>query len=291
MDRVAIFVDAGYLFAQGSVALSGQKLPRGGMVLDSVKAFYAFEDLATQVSGLPLLRLYWYDGTSTGPTPQHIALAHMNGIKLRLGFVNSAGEQKGVDSLIVTDMLTLARNRAMTDALLLTGDEDLRVGVQQAQEYGVRVHLIGIKPIKGSQSLFLLQEADTTHEWGINEIGAFLSLKNPEEAPTPEQPAAADADNASPLDIVANLVAAEIPETELLTLVEAIQSSGRTPKEVDGQLLAKSRARLETPLDSKQKAEVRKRFLEACVNRFNVMGATWKSPEHEFSEDEDEDEN
>ena len=29
MDRVAVFVDAGYLFAQGSVALGGQKLPRG----------------------------------------------------------------------------------------------------------------------------------------------------------------------------------------------------------------------------------------------------------------------
>lgn len=34
MDRVAVFVDAGYVFAQGSVLLSGKKLPRSEVVLD-----------------------------------------------------------------------------------------------------------------------------------------------------------------------------------------------------------------------------------------------------------------
>ena len=98
-------------------------------------------------------------------------------IKVRLGFVNTAGQQKGVDSLIVTDMITLARNRVMCDAVLLSGDEDIRVGVQQAQEFGVRVHLLlGIAPCRGSRSrTFLLQEADTTHEWGKKDISAFLS--------------------------------------------------------------------------------------------------------------------
>jgi uncharacterized LabA/DUF88 family protein len=52
--------------------------------------------------------------------------------KVRLGFVNRAGEQKGVDSLIVTDMISPARNRAMADAVLRSGDEDLRVGVIQS---------------------------------------------------------------------------------------------------------------------------------------------------------------
>jgi uncharacterized LabA/DUF88 family protein len=92
---------------------------------------------------------------------QHLTPAHLQDVKVRLGFVNSVGEQKGVDSPIVTDMIALARNRAISDAVLVSGDEDLRVGVQQAQEFGVRVHLIGIKPSRGSQSLFLLQEADT----------------------------------------------------------------------------------------------------------------------------------
>ena len=47
-------------------------------------------------------------------------------MKVRLGFVNSLGQQKGVDSLIVTDMLTLARNRAVAECVLLSGDEDLK---------------------------------------------------------------------------------------------------------------------------------------------------------------------
>lgn len=35
MDRVATFVDAGYLFAQGSVALTGSKQPRSLLSLDA----------------------------------------------------------------------------------------------------------------------------------------------------------------------------------------------------------------------------------------------------------------
>ena len=53
-------------------------------------------------------------------------LARLTDVKVRLGLVNSYGQQKGVDSLIVTDMLTLARNRAMAHCVLLSGDEDLR---------------------------------------------------------------------------------------------------------------------------------------------------------------------
>jgi hypothetical protein len=47
MNRVAAFVDAGV---------------------------GALSDFATRVSGVPLLRIYWYDGTSTGPTAQHLTL-------------------------------------------------------------------------------------------------------------------------------------------------------------------------------------------------------------------------
>jgi len=139
----------------------GRKLPRAEITLAHEEAIKAFGGFGMKVSGVPLLRVYWYDGTSTGPTAQHLTPAHLQDVKVRLGFVNSVGEQKGVDSPIVTDMIALARNRAISDAVLVSGDEDLRVGVQQAQEFGVRVHLIGIKPSRGSQSLFLLQEADT----------------------------------------------------------------------------------------------------------------------------------
>ena len=129
---------------------------------------------AEAVSDLPSLRIYWYDGTSQGPTPQHVTLARQKDVKVRLGSVNPQGQQKGVDSLIVTDMITLARNGAMAECVLLSGDEDLKVGVQQAQVYGVRIHLLGIKPARGSQSLFLLQQADATHEWEGSDLNSFL---------------------------------------------------------------------------------------------------------------------
>lgn len=74
-----------------------------------------------------------------------------------MGFVNSQRKRKGVDSLIVTDMITLARNRATAECVPLAGHEDLRVGVQQARGYGARVHLLGVKPARGGQSLFLLR--------------------------------------------------------------------------------------------------------------------------------------
>lgn len=266
MDRVAVFVDAGYLFAQGSVALCGQKQPRGAINLEHELAAAAIEALATRLSGIPLLRIYWYDGTSTGPTPQHLALAHLPRVKVRLGFVNSVGEQKGVDSLIVTDMITLARNRAMTDAVLLSGDEDLRVGVQQAQEFGVRVHLVGIKPARGSQSLFLLQEADSTTELDGADLGPFLAVRPTASTPvpSPQQSGPAPGD---PMADVAQQLAREIAEGELPALVLAIREQGQVPKEIDARLLAKSRARLKATLDPSQKKRVRAAFLSACEAR------------------------
>jgi len=97
---------------------------------------------------------------------------------VRLGFLNSAGQQKGVDSLIVTDLVELARNRAVGDVVLVSGDEDVRIGVQLAQSFGVRVHLVGVKPCAGNQSPELRQEADT-----CTEVGHFSSQENNFDAP------------------------------------------------------------------------------------------------------------
>jgi hypothetical protein len=77
----------------------------------------------------------------------------------------------------VIDLIDLARDRVISDAFILAGDEDLRVGVEVAQRYGVRVHLIGITPCRGNQSQLLRREADTTHEWDDTVVRSFLSLR------------------------------------------------------------------------------------------------------------------
>jgi uncharacterized LabA/DUF88 family protein len=267
MDRVAVFVDAGYLFAQGSIALTGKKLTRSQLQLDHNKTLAALEQFACQISTLPLLRLYWYDGTSTGPTDQHTALAYLANLKLRLGFVNSHGQQKGVDSLIFTDMISLARNGAMADAVLLSGDEDLRVGVQQAQELGVRVHLLGIRPSRGSQSTFLLQEADTVHEWGPDELSPFLSVRPPPldlAEPTDFPFSETERD---PLLSVARGLAHGLSEVEKSAVLQQYEEGGQLPKDLDGRLLAKGRSAQQADLDSAQKRRIRAQFLEACRQR------------------------
>lgn len=273
MNRVAVFVDAGYVFAQGSVLLNGKKLPRSEVVLDHDATVATLKGFAERVSGAALLRIYWYDGTSTGPTAQHLTLAHLNDVKVRLGFVNSVGEQKGVDSLIVTDMIALARNRAMVDAVLISGDEDLRVGVQQAQEFGVRVHLIGIKPSRGSQSLFLLQEADATYEWAEEDVKPFLSCKPRVVLADAPAPAAAPivggaaSTTGTPLARVAADVAGAVSLTEVQAVVDAYESSSQLPRDVDRQLLVGGRKLLKRDMGPDEKREIRTEFVAALRAR------------------------
>ena len=278
MDRVTVFVDAGYLFAQGSIELCGKKLPRGEIFLDPAAVATKLKKFSEDASSLPLLRIYWYDGTSQGPTSQHITIAGQVDVKVRLGYVNSQGKQKGVDSLIVTDMITLARNRAMAECVLLSGDEDLRVGVQQAQEYGVRVHLLGIKPARGNQSLFLLQEADVTHQWEASDLNDFLRCSPqviadaPQEGTAPPDLRREVTDAIDPLEGVAQQVAEKVPNTEVPALVENIRTTNQRPRDLDGQLLATSGRVLGHDLDSSQKIKVRAAFLSALEARLGSPG-------------------
>ena len=53
MDRVAVFVDAGYLFAQGSVELHGEKLTRGELVLDHEAVVAKLQAIASRTGNLP----------------------------------------------------------------------------------------------------------------------------------------------------------------------------------------------------------------------------------------------
>ena len=164
MDRYAIFVDAGYFFAAGAQAAFGSQTPRKQISVKSSSAMLtALNVKASEATGnRPLLRTYWYDAMP-GPrlSLEQTSLAMLPGVKLRLGALNSAGEQKGVDSLIVTDIIELARNGAIADAVLVTGGEDLRIAVQIAQSFGVRVHILAAGDPSKNVSPSLQMEADS----------------------------------------------------------------------------------------------------------------------------------
>ncbi|MGH8571111.1 MAG: NYN domain-containing protein, partial [Gammaproteobacteria bacterium] len=66
-----------------------------------------------------------------------------------------------MDALIIRDLMTLARERAIAAAYVLGGDEDLRAGVEAAQDMGIRVCVIGIdNPAERNQADTLIREAD-----------------------------------------------------------------------------------------------------------------------------------
>lgn len=273
MDRIAIFVDAGYFFAQGSTALTGSKKQRTLIALDAPKAIEALKSFAKEKApDCKLLRIYWYDGAIAGarPTSDQATLASLDDVKLRLGFINNSGQQKGVDSLIVTDLVEIARLKSISDAVLLSGDEDVRIGVQIAQNYGVRVHLLGIAPARGSQSHQLLQEADTTSEWDAKALENFLSLR----APLPAQSQEVKSAQAGKVPTTPNGVAHGEDEIEQLVqlFVENLTPADLTsiksywvsergvPAEFDKQLLRQCSDKLDRRLEGTEMKEMRKCF-------------------------------
>ena len=166
MDRCAVFVDAGYLGESTKVLLT-EGSPGRRVRADRPALVEALADLAVKDTGLPLLRLYWYDAAPNRvPYPDQRELGRLADVKLRLGNLRERDggrrTQKGVDADLHADMTELARNSAAADFVLLTGDEDLLRAVEEVQKYGVRLHLWGVDspPESSNQSLELIMAAD-----------------------------------------------------------------------------------------------------------------------------------
>ncbi len=157
--RIALFVDAGYLLAEAG-AICAQTKNRAEISCDYVGLLQALARYVVDHSKMALLRVYWYDGARDAiPGPEHQLIAEQPYVKLRLGRLAGA-RQKGVDALIFRDMFTLARERAISRAYLLSGDEDLREAVVASQDLGVQVVLIGVAGSSSNQARTLRQEAD-----------------------------------------------------------------------------------------------------------------------------------
>ena len=162
LARYAVMVDVGYIYAAAGELLLGTSSRRDFRV-DAVPLIQAISKHADELVRGELLRVYWYDAARDRvPTIDQRVIAQLPQVKLRLGNLNARGQQKGVDAQIRADMEALARHRAITDAVLVAGDEDMVPAVEAAQAYGVRVHLWGIDPPYGTnQADRLVWESDT----------------------------------------------------------------------------------------------------------------------------------
>ncbi|WP_107481008.1 NYN domain-containing protein [Streptomyces sp. IMTB 2501] len=175
----AIFVDAGYLYAAAGRLVAGTE-DRRAFDLDAEGLIEALIDRARSVfADSRLLRVYWYDGARRRiHTAEQQTIAELPDVKVRLGNLNANNQQKGVDSLIRSDLESLARHRAISDAALLGGDEDLVSAVEAAQGYGARVHLWGIEAPDGrNQAEPLLWEVDSQRTLDLDFFKPYVSRR------------------------------------------------------------------------------------------------------------------
>jgi uncharacterized LabA/DUF88 family protein len=185
VDRCALFVDASYLLADGAMAVHGTRR-RESVSWDYAGLLQLLGNLARERTGLPLLRCYWYEATVEGRrSPEHDALADLPGIKLRLSRIRP-GRREGVDTEIHRDLMTLARNGGVADAVVVSGDEDIAQVIADAQDHGVRVSVLHVA-VDGNWTIsrVLRHECDDLIEIGSAHLRPYVNLLAGVDTSTP----------------------------------------------------------------------------------------------------------
>lgn len=162
-SQSAIFVDAGFLLAVGGTQVAGTSL-RSAFRVDYEKLVQGILARTAEHSRLDVLRVYWYDASRDALfTDQHKQIGLMPDVKVRLGRISFNGEQKGVDLKLGLDLVGVARNRAASVAYLVSGDDDLAEAVEEAQDLGMKVVLVGVE--------------NPDHHLGVMSVAEHLALR------------------------------------------------------------------------------------------------------------------
>ncbi|ANW22047.1 NYN domain-containing protein [Streptomyces clavuligerus] len=226
MDRCVVLVDAGYLLGAAASLLAGEPA-RSRITVDHTALIQGLRELAERDTERPLLRIYWFDGAPDRvPQPEHRRLRVMPRVTVRLGaLTRSDGRwaQKGVDAAMHAELTELARNRACSDVVLVTGDGDLLPGLMSAKEHGVAVHLWAVQAADGdyNQSEDLVAEADERRvldrAWITTAVRAkeLTGVCAPQPVPRPE---------------IAAILSAPLPEAALAAATAAPASAPETAR-------------------------------------------------------------
>lgn len=208
-SQCAVYVDAGYLLAAAATRVTGTSL-RSAVDVDHEALISSLVAQARDDSGLPVLRVNWYDSGSRPGLPDFVQeqIGLMPKVKLRLGRRSLSGEQKGVDLRIGLDLATQGRARVVDVMYLVSGDDDLTEAVEEAQSHGVQVTLLAVPGQSGrphAVARHLHRAADglliidaeaidsAVHSRAIAE--GLLPKTAAEESADPTQPAAGEAVN------------------------------------------------------------------------------------------------
>jgi len=231
--NVAGFIDVGFVRAAVADACA---LEPSRVRLDAAGLVRQVSAVADAWQGITL-RTYWYDGQFPAGDPRHVtqrkyldAVGATAGIQLRLGHVYSRvpawheqlrraldacgvdqGQfakhfdlskhaeltQKGVDTLLVLDLVRLGRRGAYDIAVLFSGDRDIVEAVREAQSEGRRVILLSPGPDAVSRELRELADdvvvldaaqlrALHRNPGGAQAAGAAPMRDRPQPEPAPE---------------------------------------------------------------------------------------------------------
>ncbi|WP_110205005.1 NYN domain-containing protein [Nocardioides daejeonensis] len=191
----SLYIDAGYLLAAAATRVTGTSL-RSGIHTDFARLTGALIAHAEARSGLPVLRVHWYDSAHKGvPDAQQERIGELPKVKLRLGRFGVDGQQKGVDLRIGLDLVAHARNAASDVFFVVTGDDDLTEAVEEAQVQGVEVVLLALPTIDGKPhgvSRHLIRAADDLDQLDGDAIDAAVvkvEVPRPVPGPPPTRPA------------------------------------------------------------------------------------------------------
>ena len=223
----SLYIDAGYLLAAAATRVTGTSL-RSGIHVEYSKLVNSLVDTAQEQSGMPLLRVHWYDSAEHAiPDKQQERIGELPWVKLRLGRFGVDGQQKGVDLRIGLDLVTHARNNVSDVFYLVSGDDDLTEAVEEAQVHGVQVVVLAVPTVNDKAhgvSRHLVRAADMLHLIdGVAIDNAILKVERrsfqppeaaesvvPTPAPRPATPAPAAVPRAdrrpsarTPLDVAA----------------------------------------------------------------------------------------
>lgn len=247
MDRYAIFVDAEYLYAEGGM-LCCNSPERQEILLYGLGANDFLVGLATDACDLRRgdrafpgpavqpLRTYWYDTSNDGvPTSAQQLVAALPNMKLRLERIAPREQQTPISAAIRRDLTTLALQRAICDAFLLSADEDLIESVREVQDLGLRVTLINIasRDEHREPTASLANEADEVIKLTKDDLSRFIRRRR--------APDDAASDAYDPVDSVA-AAAAEFAESWLYRASDddfdaLLDQRPRIPESLDGDLL------------------------------------------------------
>ncbi|WP_100350303.1 NYN domain-containing protein [Luteimicrobium subarcticum] len=184
-SHCSVFVDAGYLLASIATRVTGTSL-RSGIHVEYRRLIEALIAQAQELSGLPVLRVHWYDSAKNAvPDAQQERIGELPKVKLRLGRFGVDGQQKGVDLRLGLDLVTHARNGAADVFVLVSGDDDLTEAVEESQVHGVQVVVMAVPTVAGKAhgvSRHLVRAADELVTLSPDAIdGAVMKVEAPAE--------------------------------------------------------------------------------------------------------------